>query len=212
VFLHAQSASTAGRVFADESAINSEFLALDIFFTSIVFCDCEKFNEKGFSIKPEGSQISGKAGGFMLENNGFTFESLHTGMSAEFSKTITETDIVNFAGISGDFNPIHINEEFARKTRFEGRIAHGMLSAAFISTVLGTRLPGPGCIYVSQTLKFKAPVRIGDTVTAHVEISDMNTEKSLVTMKTICLVGDKTVIDGEAVLKVPRRETAAKEH
>lgn len=148
----------------------------------------------------------------MQENNGFTFESLHTGMSAEFSKTITETDIVNFAGISGDFNPVHINEEFARKTRFEGRIAHGMLSAAFISTVLGTRLPGPGCIYVSQTLKFKAPVRIGDTVTAHVEISDMNTEKAFVTMKTICLVGDKTVIDGEAVLKVPRRETAAKEH
>ncbi|HNX78158.1 MAG TPA: MaoC family dehydratase [Candidatus Rifleibacterium sp.] len=148
----------------------------------------------------------------MQENNGFTFESLQTGMSAEFSKTITETDIVIFAGISGDFNPVHINEEFAKKTRFEGRIAHGMLSASFISTVLGTRLPGPGCIYVSQTLKFKAPVRIGDTVTARVEVADLNAEKCFVTMKTVCLVGDKTVIEGEAVLKVPRRETSAKEH
>ncbi len=148
----------------------------------------------------------------MLENNGFTFESLHTGMSAEFSKTITETDIVNFAGISGDFNPVHINEEFAKKTRFEGRIAHGMLSAAFISTVLGTRLPGPGCIYVSQTLKFKAPVRIGDTVTAQAEVIELVPEKAMVTIKTTCLVGEKTVVEGEAVLKVPRHQKAEKEN
>lgn len=148
----------------------------------------------------------------MQESNGYNYELLHPGMKAEFAKTVTETDIINFAGISGDFNPVHVNEEFAKQTMFAGRIAHGMLSAAFISTVLGTRLPGPGCIYVSQTLKFKAPVRIGDTVTARVEVTEMVPEKSFVTLKTTCFVNNKPVIDGEAVLKVPRAEAPAKEH
>ena len=101
---------------------------------------------------------------------GYCFEDLSIGQSASFSKTVTEADIAAFAGVSGDFNPVHVDETYARTTMFKGRIAHGMLSAAFISTVFGTRLPGPGAIYVALSLKFKAPVRIGDTVTARVEL------------------------------------------
>lgn len=138
-----------------------------------------------------------------MTNQICNFESIQVGMSAEFAKTVTEADIAGFAGLSGDFNPIHVNEEYAKTTFFKGRIAHGLLSAAFISTVLGTKLPGPGAIYVSQSLKFKAPVKIGDTVTARVEAISTVPEKHLVTFKTQCLVGGKVVIDGEATLKVP---------
>jgi 3-hydroxybutyryl-CoA dehydratase len=137
--------------------------------------------------------------------NGFYFEDLSVGQSAIFAKTVTETDVVTFAGVSGDFNPVHINEEFAKNTPFKGRIAHGMLSAAFISTVFGTKLPGPGCIYVSQTLKFKAPVRIGDTVVARVEVTALVPEKKFATFKTTCSVGEKVVLDGEATLMVPSK-------
>ncbi len=137
--------------------------------------------------------------------HGYWFEELKPGMVATFAKTVTEADIQAFAGLSGDFNPVHINEEFAATTMFKGRIAHGMLSAAFISTVFGMRLPGPGCIYVSQALKFKAPVRIGDTVTARVEVIDTVPDKKFVTFKTTCSVREKTVIDGEATLMVPAR-------
>lgn len=137
--------------------------------------------------------------------HGYYFEDLNPGMSADFAKTVTETDIVMFAGISGDFNPVHINEDFAKSTVFEGRIAHGMLSAAFVSTVLGTKLPGPGCIYVSQSLKFKAPVRVGDTVVAKVEVTGTVPEKRFVTFRTTCYVGDKRVVDGEATLMVDAR-------
>jgi 3-hydroxybutyryl-CoA dehydratase len=137
--------------------------------------------------------------------HGYWFEELAVGMSATFAKTVTEADIQAFAGLSGDFNPVHINEEFAATTMFKGRIAHGMLSAAFISTVLGMRLPGPGCIYVSQALKFKAPVRIGDTVTARVEVTGTLPEKKFVTLKTSCSVAGKVVIDGEATLMVPSK-------
>jgi 3-hydroxybutyryl-CoA dehydratase len=126
-------------------------------------------------------------------------------MAATFAKTVTEADVQTYAGLSGDFNPVHINEEFAATTMFKGRIAHGMLSAAFISTVLGMRLPGPGCIYVSQALKFKAPVRIGDTVTARVEVTGTVPEKKFVTLKTTCSVAGKVVIDGEATLMVPSK-------
>lgn len=138
--------------------------------------------------------------------HGYYFEELQPGMTASFAKTVTEADIQAFAGLSGDFNPVHINDEFAATTMFKGRIAHGMLSAAFISTVLGMRLPGPGCIYVSQALKFKAPVRIGDTVTAKVEVLSTVPEKKFVTLKTTCLVAGKAVIDGEATLMVPSKE------
>jgi 3-hydroxybutyryl-CoA dehydratase len=137
--------------------------------------------------------------------NGMYFEELSVGQSAIFAKTVTEADIVAFAGVSGDFNPVHINEEFASQTMFKGRIAHGMLSAAFVSTVFGTKLPGPGCIYVSQLLKFKAPVRIGDTVTARVEVTSLVPEKKFATFKTTCSVAGKIVMDGEATLMVPSK-------
>jgi 3-hydroxybutyryl-CoA dehydratase len=137
--------------------------------------------------------------------NGYYFEELSVGQSAVFGKTVTEADIAAFAGVSGDTNPVHLNEEWAKNTMFKGRIAHGMLSAAFISTVFGTKLPGPGCIYVSQLLKFKAPVKIGDTVMARVEVTALNPEKKFATFKTTCTVGEKVVLDGEATLMVPAK-------
>lgn len=138
--------------------------------------------------------------------HGLYYEDLSVGQTASFAKTVTEADVVAFAGISGDFNPVHINEEFAQGTPFKGRIAHGMLSAAFISTVFGTRLPGPGSIYVAQSLKFKAPVRIGDTVTAHVELIALVPERKFATFKTTATVDGKVVLEGEATLRVERRE------
>jgi 3-hydroxybutyryl-CoA dehydratase len=135
----------------------------------------------------------------------FYFEDLKIGMTAHFAKTIGESDINLFAGVSGDTNPIHIDEEYASATIFKGRIAHGMLSGALISTVLGTRLPGPGAVYVSQSLKFRAPVRAGDTLRAQVEITGLDAERKRVTLKTFCTVAGKVVVDGEAVLMVPSR-------
>ncbi|MEX2298307.1 MAG: MaoC family dehydratase [Dongiaceae bacterium] len=138
-------------------------------------------------------------------SNGLFLEDLDVGMSATYAKTVSEADIVLFAGISGDSNPVHVDDDYARDTMFKGRIAHGMLTASFISAVLGTRLPGPGCIYLSQNLRFKAPVRIGDTVRAVVEVTEIDRDRARITVSTRCMVGDKTVIDGEAVLMVPRR-------
>lgn len=139
------------------------------------------------------------------EFNGYFIEDLSVGMTAVFAKTVTEADIVLFAGISGDTNPVHLNEEYAGTTMFKGRIAHGMLSAGFISALLGTKLPGPGCIYMSQNLKFKAPVRAGDTVVARGTVTDVNAAKRRVTIQTTCTVGDTVVLDGEALLMVPTR-------
>ncbi|MCW2246086.1 3-hydroxybutyryl-CoA dehydratase [Azospirillum fermentarium] len=139
------------------------------------------------------------------EFNGYFIEDLSVGMTAVFAKTVTEADIVLFAGISGDTNPVHLNEEYASTTMFKGRIAHGMLSAGFISALLGTKLPGPGCIYMSQNLKFKAPVRAGDTVVARGTVTDVNAAKRRVTIQTTCTVGDTVVLDGEALLMVPTR-------
>jgi 3-hydroxybutyryl-CoA dehydratase len=138
-------------------------------------------------------------------SNGLYLEDLDVGMSATYAKTVSEADIVLFAGISGDSNPVHVDDDYARDTMFKSRIAHGMLTASFISAVLGTRLPGPGCIYLSQNLRFKAPVRIGDTVRAVVEVTEIDRDRARITVSTRCTVGDKTVIDGEAVLMVPRR-------
>jgi 3-hydroxybutyryl-CoA dehydratase len=121
--------------------------------------------------------------------HGLYLEDLKVGMSAMFGKTVTEADIAAFAGVSGDTNPIHLHGGFAQTTRFGQRIAHGMLSGSFISTVVGTKLPGPGSIYVSQTLNFTAPVSIGDTVTAVCTITDINQERRRVTLKTQCLSG-----------------------
>lgn len=139
------------------------------------------------------------------ELHGYYFEDLEVGMTDVYGKTLTDADIVMFSGISGDINPVHLNHEFASTTMFEGRIAHGMLVASFISTVVGTKLPGPGCIYVGQSLRFKAPVKSGDTVTARVTVSKLIPAKKFIELKTMCMVGDKTVIDGEATVMVPSR-------
>src|ERR1043165_6175904 len=116
----------------------------------------------------------------MKELHGYYLEDLAPGMTALYAKTVTDADVVLFAGISGVVNPVHLNQEFPDRTMFRGRIAHGMLTASFISTVIGTKLPGPGCIYVSQNLKFKAPVRVGDTVSATATIADIVLDKKRV--------------------------------
>ena len=133
------------------------------------------------------------------------YEDIDVGMTATFGKTVSEADILMFSGVSGDTNPVHLNEDFASTTMFKGRIAHGMLSAGFISTVFGTKLPGPGCIYVAQSLKFKRPVRIGDTVIAKVECTGKMDDKKFCTFATTCYVGDKAVIEGEATIMVPSK-------
>ena len=143
--------------------------------------------------------------GSMDEKHGYYLEDLSVGMTSIYAKTLTDADIVMFAGISGDTNPVHLDASFADQTAFKGRIAHGMLSASFISTVLGTRLPGPGCIYLSQSLKFRAPVKAGDTVTARVTVRDIDTERKRVVLDTVCSVGETVVIDGEAMLMVSRK-------
>jgi 3-hydroxybutyryl-CoA dehydratase len=152
--------------------------------------------------------IAAAAGESGMAEHGFYLEDLSVGMTAVFGKTVTEADIMMFAGVSGDTNPVHLNEEFACGTAFEGRIAHGMLTASFISTVIGTKLPGPGCIYLSQSLKFLAPVRVGDTVKAVVEIVGIDADRKRITMDTKCLVGDKPVLAGEALIMVQKKAKA----
>jgi 3-hydroxybutyryl-CoA dehydratase len=141
--------------------------------------------------------------GFMNELGGYKFEDLRVGMSAAFAKTITEADIVMFAGVSGDNNAIHINEEFAASTLFKGRIAHGMLSASVISAAIANKLPGPGTVYMSQSLRFRAPVRAGDTVRATVTVKAIMPEKYRVLLGTDCTVGGQVVIEGEALVALP---------
>ena len=136
---------------------------------------------------------------------GFTIDQITVGQSACFTKTITETDVYLFAGISGDLNPAHINEEYAKETMFKGRIAHGILGASLISTVLGMHLPGPGTIYMKQDLKFLAPVRIGDTITATCTVKEIIAEKGRVVLD--CAVANQNgtaVIAGEALVMPPR--------
>ena len=141
----------------------------------------------------------------MDQLHGYYFEDLEEGMTDIFAKTITDADIITFAGISGDTNPVHLNHEFASETIFEGRIAHGMLSAGFISTIFGTIMPGRGSIYMSQNLKFTAPVRHGDLVRAIVEVVDITHAKKRVLFNTRCFVGDTMVVDGDALIMVPSR-------
>ena len=137
--------------------------------------------------------------------NGMTVAQIEVGQTAEFTKTVSESDVYGFAGITGDFNPVHVDQVAAESTMFEGRIAHGMLTAAFISTVIGMELPGPGVIYVSQSLRFTAPVRIGDTVTARVEVSEVNRERNRVTLATRCVnQDDEVVAEGESLV-MPRK-------
>jgi len=144
------------------------------------------------------------------ELHGFFFEDLSVGQTAVIARTVTEADIVLFAGISGDTNPVHINEEFAAGTMFSGRIAHGMLTASFISTVIGTRLPGPGAIYLSQSLRFKAPVRVGDTLWARATVTELFPEKRRAALSTVVTVRDKIVLEGEALVMVPLRAALAR--
>jgi len=136
---------------------------------------------------------------------GRTFDQLEVGDSSEFSKTISEADVYLYAGISGDLNPAHINEVYAQGTFFKNRIAHGMLTAGFISAVIGMQLPGPGTIYMGQSLEFLAPVRIGDTVTARVEVLEKIDDKKRVRLETTCINQDGTkLISGEAMVSPPR--------
>jgi 3-hydroxybutyryl-CoA dehydratase len=133
------------------------------------------------------------------------FQDLSVGMRETCSKLVTSSDIVGFAEISGDHNPIHLSEEFAAKTPFGGRIAHGMFTASLISAAIATRLPGAGAIYLSQTLKFLAPVRIGDTVGTSVEIIELSERGGRAKLACQCKVGDTLVLEGEALVKVPTR-------
>jgi 3-hydroxybutyryl-CoA dehydratase len=140
---------------------------------------------------------------------GKTIDQLHIGDTAEFTKTIAESDIYLFAGVTGDLNPAHINEPYAQNTFFKTRIAHGMLLAGFISGVIGMKLPGPGSIYIRQELKFLAPARIGDTITARVEVTQMQSEKNRITLRTTCVNQENTlVLDGEATISPPKAKRA----
>lgn len=136
---------------------------------------------------------------------GLFFEDLSVGQSASFAKTITEADILMFSAVSGDTNPVHLDAEYAAGTMFKQRIAHGMLSAGLISAVLGTHLPGPGTVYLAQSLKFRTPVKIGETVTATATVTALDAARKRATLATVCTVGGKPVIEGEASVMVPSR-------
>lgn len=136
---------------------------------------------------------------------GISIEEIQIGMSVSYSQTITDVDVKQFSGISGDRNPIHLDEEFAKKSRYKQRIAHGLISGSFFSALFGTKLPGPGCVYVSQTFNFKRPVYLGDTVTAIATVKEVDLTKSRVFFDTVCQVRGKVVIDGVAELYIPQK-------
>jgi len=141
----------------------------------------------------------------MTAAKGVFFEDLSVGQAATLSNTVSGANIVAFAEISGDRNPVHLDADYAATTMFKERIAHGMLSAAYISAVFGMKLPGPGAIYMSQTLKFKAPVKIGDTVVTTVKVAELMPEKRRARFECVCTVNDKPVVEGEAMMMVPAR-------
>ena len=130
---------------------------------------------------------------------------IEVGMKASYSQTITDADIKAFAGVSGDHNPVHVDSEYAAESRFGKRIAHGLMSAGFFSAIFGTRIPGPGCVYVSQNLNFLRPVYIDDTVTAEVTVNKVDTEKRRVFFDTTCRVKGKKVITGTAEIFIPTK-------
>lgn len=140
------------------------------------------------------------------ELHGYYYEELELGMFAVLSRTVQATDIATFAGVSGDTNPVHLSEEFAADTIVEGRICHGMLTASFISALIGTKLPGPGCLYVNQSLRFKGPVRIGDTVNTRVTITGLQDDKGRAILWCECFVGDKVMLEGEAIVQITKRD------
>jgi 3-hydroxybutyryl-CoA dehydratase len=135
----------------------------------------------------------------------YTIDQLKPGMSESFTKIVSEHDIVLFGEVSGDTNPVHFDEDFAKTTIFKGRIAHGVLTASYISTVLGMKMPGPGTIFMSLTTRFKGPVRIGDTVTATCTVRDVVPEKRRVTLDCVCKVGETVVVEGEALVMAPAK-------
>jgi len=141
--------------------------------------------------------------------DGLRFEDLSLGQSARFAKTITEADILLFSAVSGDNNPIHLDAEAAASSFFGERVAHGMLTASLISGLLGTKLPGPGAVYVSQSLRFRAPVRIGQTVTARAEVIALDQERRRATLRTPCTAEGVLVVEGEAVVMLPVPRHAA---
>src|SRR5579871_2217382 len=136
------------------------------------------------------------------------FDDLKVGMTERLKKTIAASDVVGFAQLTGDRNPVHLSEHFAARTQFGRRIAHGLYTASLISAVLGTRLPGPGAIYISQTLNFRAPVKIGDTVVVSVTVQELIPEKSRARLSCVCAVEGDVVLDGEALVKVPSEKAA----
>jgi 3-hydroxybutyryl-CoA dehydratase len=136
---------------------------------------------------------------------GYFIDELTIGMSAVFSRRIGEADVIKFAEVSGDDNPVHLDEDYARQTHFGGRIVHGILSAGLISAAIAAKLPGPGTIYLKQNLKFCAPVRIGDVVEAKVTVAEIILERNRVVLATTCMVGDTIVIDGDALVMPPKR-------
>jgi len=136
---------------------------------------------------------------------GYVLDELKVGMSAELVREVTEEKIALFAEASDDYNPLHMDEDFARTTPYRGRIAHGLLSASYVSAVVGTMLPGPGAIFLGQTMTFHKPVRIGDVVTARVTVASVDPEKARVVLSCACLVNGEPVLDGEAQVRVPRR-------
>ena len=141
----------------------------------------------------------------MLTLRTLFFEDLSIGMTERYKKTINSSDVIGFAEVTGDRNPIHLSDHFAAKTPFGTRIAHGLYTASLISAVLGTRLPGPGAVYMSQTLHFRAPVKIGDTVKVLVEVVELYAEKCRARLSCTCKVGDELVLEGEAWVKVPSK-------
>lgn len=138
------------------------------------------------------------------------FEDLRVGMRETYRKTVSASDVIGFAEISGDRNPIHLSDHFAAKTPFKGRIVHGLYTASLISAVIGTRLPGPGAIYMSQTLQFKAPVKIQDTVEATVEVAELIERGNRVRLSCQCSVDGRIVLEGEAMVKLPSRQQAGR--
>src|ERR1700722_4336944 len=138
----------------------------------------------------------------------YTIDDLKPGMSAEFTRTVSENDVILFGEVSGDTNPVHFDEAFASTTPFKGRIAHGVLTASYISTVLGMQIPGPGTIFLGLNIRFKAPVRIGDTVTAVCTVRDVVAEKRRVIFDCVCKMGDTVVIEGEATVMPPAQPKA----
>ena len=138
----------------------------------------------------------------------YYIDELKPGMSESFEKTVTERDVKLFGEVSGDFNPVHFDDEFARKTVFRGRIAHGVLCLSYISTVLGIKMPGPGTIFMSATSRFRAPVRIGDAVMTVCTVREVMPEKRRVLFDCLCKVGDTVVVEGEALVMAPGRPKA----